>query len=73
MLYEPVKGHDGCSHILANVITTELQGKIKCPKCDAKIGSYNMAGMQCSCEEFVGPFYGFSKSKVDITASQPRA
>jgi hypothetical protein len=35
----------------------ELQGKIVCPnqKCGAKIGSYDWAGVQCGCKEWVVP------------------
>ncbi len=35
----------------------ELQGKIICPndKCGAKIGSYDWAGVQCGCKEWVVP------------------
>ena len=64
--FVPIMGHDDCSHVLANVVTSKVQGKINCPGCEAKIGSFNMSGMKCSCEMFVGPFYGFSKSKVDL-------
>ena len=64
--FKPIQGHDDCQHIIANVITSDLLGKIKCPHCSSKLGSYNMSGMMCSCEQFVGPFYGYIKSKVDL-------
>lgn len=45
----------------------EMQGKILCPneKCNAKIGNYDWAGVQCGCKEWVVPGFCISRSKVD--------
>ncbi|CAG8640071.1 15512_t:CDS:2, partial [Gigaspora rosea] len=43
----------------------ELDGKIKCPKCKAKLGNYNWAGMQCSCGTWVTPSFAIHREKVD--------
>jgi dual specificity phosphatase 12 len=32
-----------------------LAGKINCPKCNAKLGNYDWAGVCCSCREWVTP------------------
>ncbi|KAF0531895.1 dual specificity protein phosphatase 12 [Gigaspora margarita] len=44
---------------------SELDGKIKCPKCKAKLGNYNWAGMQCSCGTWVTPSFAIHREKVD--------
>lgn len=31
----------------------EIVGKINCPHCNYKLGSFNLTGMQCSCSEWV--------------------
>ncbi|KAJ3113412.1 hypothetical protein HDU96_003422 [Phlyctochytrium bullatum] len=41
------------------------EGRIDCPKCDAKLGMFNWAGFPCSCGEWVAPAFGIHKSKVD--------
>ncbi|CAG8511957.1 16149_t:CDS:2 [Cetraspora pellucida] len=43
----------------------ELDGKIKCPKCNAKLGNYSWAGMQCSCGTWVTPSFAIHREKVD--------
>ncbi|KIJ36307.1 hypothetical protein M422DRAFT_212249 [Sphaerobolus stellatus SS14] len=44
-----------------------MAGKITCPnkKCGAKLGSYDWAGVQCSCKEWVIPGFCIHRSKVD--------
>ncbi|KAI5451020.1 tyrosine protein phosphatase yvh1 [Naganishia albida] len=44
-----------------------LAGKIVCPneKCGAKIGSFDWAGVQCGCKEWVTPGFCIHRSKVD--------
>lgn len=43
----------------------ELNGKINCPKCDTKIGSFDWCGSKCSCETWVTPAFHISIGKVD--------
>jgi len=43
----------------------EIEGKLLCPKCSARVGSYHWAGMQCSCGTWVRPAFQVVKSKVD--------
>ncbi|KAG8689424.1 hypothetical protein FRC08_010949, partial [Ceratobasidium sp. 394] len=45
----------------------QLAGKIICPnpKCGAKLGNYDWAGVACSCKEWVTPGFCIHKSKVD--------
>lgn len=45
-----------------------LEGKLNCPKCSARVGSFNWAGMQCSCGTWVRPAFQVVKSKVDEIA-----
>jgi dual specificity phosphatase 12 len=42
------------------------EGKLNCPKCDAKIGTWIWSGTQCSCGTWVVPAIQIPKSKVDI-------
>lgn len=43
------------------------EGKIRCPnhKCQARIGSFDWAGSQCSCGTWVTPSIKITKSRVD--------
>ena len=43
----------------------KTEGKMQCPNCQYKIGSWNWAGVQCSCGEWVTPGFQFHCSKVD--------
>ena len=43
----------------------ELDGKLECPKCSAKVGSYAWQGIRCSCGTWVTPSFSLAKSKVD--------
>ncbi|CAG5116700.1 unnamed protein product [Candidula unifasciata] len=47
------------------------QGKLHCPKCDAKIGSYIWYGEKCPCGAWVAPAFHISSGKVDKIPSQP--
>ncbi|CAI2174434.1 15108_t:CDS:2 [Funneliformis geosporum] len=51
--------------ILDEVQEGELEGKIKCPKCQAKLGNFSWAGMQCSCGSWVTPSFAIHREKVD--------
>jgi hypothetical protein len=44
---------------------TILEGKITCPRCNYKLGSYNWAGTQCSCGTWVAPAFMIHKSRID--------
>jgi hypothetical protein len=43
----------------------ELEGKLECPKCAAKVGSYAWQGMPCSCGRWVTPSFALGKARVD--------
>jgi len=43
----------------------EVEGKIYCPKCCTKIGSYMWAGMTCSCGAWIVPAFQVLHNKVD--------
>ncbi|KAK6526953.1 tyrosine protein phosphatase yvh1 [Arthrobotrys megalospora] len=43
----------------------EMEGKLECPKCSAKVGSYAWHGMKCSCGIWVTPAISLAKSKID--------
>ncbi|KAJ7064795.1 hypothetical protein C8F01DRAFT_1128222 [Mycena amicta] len=45
----------------------QIAGKIMCPnpKCGAKLGNYDWAGMCCGCKEWVTPGFCINRSKVD--------
>lgn len=43
----------------------ELEGKLCCPKCEAKLGSYRWQGNKCSCGVWVTPAFQLQRSRVD--------
>lgn len=45
----------------------EMMGRLTCPnsKCQAKLGSFDWAGSQCSCGAWITPGFQILKSKVD--------
>jgi len=43
----------------------DTQGKFSCPKCKAKVGSFNWSGDKCSCGEWMTPALQINLSKVD--------
>lgn len=43
----------------------ELQGRIDCPKCYSKLGSYNWSGEQCSCGRWITPAFMLHRKQVD--------
>lgn len=43
----------------------QLDGKILCPKCHAKLGSFIWYGEKCPCGAWVAPAFHIQKSKVD--------
>ncbi|KAK1329534.1 hypothetical protein QTO34_011726 [Cnephaeus nilssonii] len=55
-----------------------LDGQLLCPKCSAKLGSFNWYGEQCSCGRWVTPAFQVHKNRVDemktllVLASQTR-
>lgn len=45
-----------------------VEGKFSCPKCDAKVGSWNWSGSQCSCGTWITPAIQLPSSRVDRVA-----
>ncbi|XP_075244139.1 dual specificity protein phosphatase 12-like [Convolutriloba macropyga] len=46
-----------------------LSGKLCCPKCRNKLGSFNWSGAQCSCGAWVAPAFQLHKNAVDHATS----
>ena len=44
---------------------SEAEGKIHCPKCSARVGSFSWSGTQCSCGTWVTPAISFQRARVD--------
>ena len=44
-----------------------VTGRLTCPapKCAAKLGSWDWAGMQCACGAWITPAFALHRSKVD--------
>lgn len=40
-------------------------GRITCPKCKARVGSYTWSGAPCSCGKWVTPAFQFQLSRID--------
>lgn len=61
-----------CSSIFLNEPTewmqdvSEVEGKISCPRCGSRVGSYCWAGLMCSCGGWVTPAIKFTNSKIDL-------
>uniref|UniRef100_A0A7I4YMR7 protein-tyrosine-phosphatase n=1 Tax=Haemonchus contortus TaxID=6289 RepID=A0A7I4YMR7_HAECO len=55
---------------------SEYEGKICCPKCDAKLGNYSWGGRQCQgdpgarCMQHVTPWVHLHRAKVDEVSTQ---
>lgn len=51
----------------------ELEGKLSCPQCQSKLGSYHWQGNKCSCGHWVVPAIQVQRSRVDeVRPSPPR-
>lgn len=42
-----------------------MGGQLLCPKCSAKLGSFNWYGEQCSCGRWITPAFQIHKNRVD--------
>ncbi|XP_051855116.1 dual specificity protein phosphatase 12 [Antechinus flavipes] len=42
-----------------------MDGPLLCPKCNAKLGSFNWYGEQCSCGRWMTPAFQIHKNRVD--------
>ncbi|KAK9267646.1 hypothetical protein L1049_010077 [Liquidambar formosana] len=42
-----------------------VEEKLQCMGCKARLGSFNWAGMQCSCGAWVNPAFRLHKSRID--------
>lgn len=51
----------------------KLEGRIDCPHCHAKLGSYQWQGSRCSCGEWVVPSIKLQKSRMDQMVQQSKA
>lgn len=52
----------------------KLEGKLECPKCKSKVGSYAWQGIRCSCSHWVVPGISLARSKVDeVRVNRPAA
>ncbi|KAL5107998.1 Dual specificity protein phosphatase 12 [Taenia crassiceps] len=45
--------------------TSEIQGKLYCTRCFAKLGSYNWCGERCTCGKWITPAFHFSRKHLD--------
>ncbi|XP_069825060.1 dual specificity protein phosphatase 12 [Dendropsophus ebraccatus] len=48
-----------------------LDGQLLCPKCNAKLGSFNWYGDRCSCGRWVTPAFQVHKNRVDEVKPVP--
>uniref|UniRef100_A0A0X3PKA5 Dual specificity protein phosphatase 12 n=2 Tax=Schistocephalus solidus TaxID=70667 RepID=A0A0X3PKA5_SCHSO len=48
-----------------SAVTREIEGKLNCPRCNAKVGSYNWCGEPCTCGRWVTPAFHFSRKNLD--------
>ncbi|CAH8673702.1 unnamed protein product [Schistosoma bovis] len=45
--------------------TSDVQGKLYCPGCNAKVGSFNWCGEPCVCGTWVVPAFHFNRNHID--------
>ncbi|CAN1170611.1 Dual specificity protein phosphatase 12 [Linum perenne] len=45
-----------------------LEGKLACAHCDARLGYFNWAGIQCSCGSWITPAFQLHKGRVDVSS-----
>lgn len=70
-IYARLKASDSCSHYFLKDplkwmnLTDELEGRLDCVKCHAKIGGYSWRGSRCSCGKWIIPSFHLLISKVD--------
>eukprot|EP00117_Sycon_ciliatum_P018724 scpid45071/ scgid4556/ Dual specificity protein phosphatase 12; Glucokinase-associated dual specificity phosphatase len=46
----------------------EQEGKLSCPKCNSRLGTYKWSGARCGCRFWVVPFFSFPRRRVDECA-----
>ncbi|KAI8822417.1 uncharacterized protein EV422DRAFT_585789 [Fimicolochytrium jonesii] len=47
------------------------EGRIGCPGCGVKLGSWSWAGAPCSCGSWIAPSFAIAGGKVDIVGTTP--
>ncbi|KAI8373119.1 protein-tyrosine phosphatase-like protein [Radiomyces spectabilis] len=50
---------------MADIHGYQIQGRLDCPKCTAKLGSFNWSGEQCSCGRWITPAFMLHRKNVD--------
>jgi dual specificity phosphatase 12 len=50
---------------MAPLLVGVKDGKLLCPKCSSRIGSFDWSGSQCSCGRWITPAFQVHKSKID--------
>eukprot|EP00047_Mylnosiga_fluctuans_P023542 m.139961 g.139961 ORF g.139961 m.139961 type:complete len:365 (-) comp9622_c0_seq6:90-1184(-) len=70
-------GSSKCSSIfvepmawMAEVAEGLAAGKIVCPQCNGRIGSFDWAGAQCSCGAWITPAFQLHVSRTDVMPSR---
>ncbi|XP_019084391.1 PREDICTED: probable inactive dual specificity protein phosphatase-like At4g18593 [Camelina sativa] len=46
------------------------EGKLLCPKCQAKVGSFDWSGSYCSCGSKIVPAFQLQMSSVDVITEE---
>lgn len=73
-----VEGSNTCSHYFLSepvvwmeeeLSKQEMDGKLACPKCDAKVGGYSWKGSRCSCGKWMIPALHLQSAKIDLMKS----
>jgi dual specificity phosphatase 12 len=49
----------------ANELIGQEEGKINCPSCFARLGTWAWAGFDCECTKKVVPAFKITRSKVE--------
>lgn len=46
-----------------------IEGKLFCPHCETRVGTWSWAGTKCSCGEWVTPAFQFHCGRLDSRAT----
>ncbi|KAG2176268.1 hypothetical protein INT43_005502 [Umbelopsis isabellina] len=50
---------------ISNLDQWSIEGRLDCPRCNTKLGSYCWSGAQCSCGRWVTPAFTLHRKQVD--------
>jgi dual specificity phosphatase 12 len=71
----PSAGNSTCTSVFVESppawlgCSDENEGRLACPKCSARVGSYSWSGSACSCGKWITPGFQFQLARVDAKST----